>query len=155
MLDIGVYTLNFAAMLFGTDIKKIDSCCEKTPSGMDAQDSITLWYNDGKMAQLSSSIYVRSDRMGIISGTEGHIIVENVNNPSRLTVVNNQYQAIKKCEAPVQITGFEYEVEACLNALDHHCIEPSYMPHAETLRMMRLMDTLRQQWGVRFPNDEA
>lgn len=155
LLDIGVYTLNFATMLFGTDIKKIDSCCEKTPSGMDAQDSITLWYNDGKMAQLSSSIYVRSDRMGIISGSEGHIIVENVNNPSRLTVVNSQYQVIKTCEAPIQITGFEYEVEACLNALDHHCIEPSFMPHAETLRMMRLMDTLRQQWDVRFPNDEV
>lgn len=59
------------------------------------------------------------------------------------------------CEAPIQVTGFEYEVEACLNALDHHNIETPFMPHAETLRLMRLMDTLRQQWDVRFPNDEA
>ena len=52
LLDIGVYTINFAAMIFGTDFERIDSSCQKTAFGMDAQESITLWYRDGKMAQL-------------------------------------------------------------------------------------------------------
>ena len=29
-----------------------------------------------------------------------------------------------------------------------------YMPHAETLRIMRMMDDLRREWGVRYPADE-
>lgn len=154
LLDLGVYTLNFAAMLFGTQIERVDTSCQLTPTGMDAQHSITLWYGDGRMAQLFSSIYARSDRQGIVSGTDGHIIVENINNPSSLRVVDNQYQVVRTIDAPRQVTGFEYEVQACIDALQAHRTEVPQMPHAETLRIMQLMDGLRRQWGVRFPNDE-
>ena len=155
LLDIGVYTLNFAAMVFGTDIDSMDTSCQKTDTGMDAQHSITLWYRDGKMAQLYSSIYARSDRQGIVSGTDGHIIVENINNPGRIQVVDNSYRVVHTCEAPPQITGFEYEVQACLDALSRHEVEVPQMPHAETLRIMEMMDTIRQRWGMRFPQEEA
>lgn len=153
LLDIGVYTLNFAAMVFGTDIEAVDSSCRKTASGMDAQESITLWYRDGRMAQLYSSIYAKSDRMGIVSGDEGHIIVENINNPSSVRVVDSGYNVTAVYRAPEQITGFEYEVEAAIDALDRGATEPVLMPHAETVRMMQLMDSLRSEWGVSFPGE--
>lgn len=153
LLDIGVYAINFAAMIFGTDFERIDSSCQKTISGMDAQESITLWYRDGKMAQLYSSIYAKSDRMGVISGDKGHLIVENINNPSSVRVVDNGYNTIATYDAPQQITGFEYEVQAAIDALDRGDIESPFMPHSETVRMMKIMDSLRESWGVKFPSE--
>lgn len=153
LLDIGVYTLNFAAMVFGTDISSINTSCTKTDTGVDAQESVTLWYRDGRMAQLYSSIYAKTDRQGIISGEDGHIIVENINNPSSVRVVDKNYREVARYDAPRQITGFEYEIEACAEALDQGLTESPFMPHAETLRMMNLMDSLRKKWGVAFPND--
>lgn len=48
--------------------------------------------------------------------------------------------------APQQITGYEYQVAAS--------IEAPYMPHKETLRIMKQMDGLRREWGVVYPCDQ-
>lgn len=37
LLDVGVYTLNFASMIFGNNIKDISSTVIKTDTGVDAQ----------------------------------------------------------------------------------------------------------------------
>ncbi len=37
LLDLGVYTLNFASMIFGNDVERITSTCIKTDTGVDAQ----------------------------------------------------------------------------------------------------------------------
>lgn len=44
-------------------------------------------------------------------------------------------------------------MQACIDAIGEGRIETPYMPHSESLRIMRIMDGLRRQWGVTFPND--
>jgi predicted dehydrogenase len=151
LLDIGVYTLNFAAMMFGKDIEKVESSCTKLESGVDAQDSITLTYKDGKMAVLNSTVNGISDRRGVIYGSKGYLVVENINNFESVTVYDASYKAGKTTKAPKQITGYEYEVYSCFNAIDKGDIEPWEMPHEETLRIMKQMDELRKEWGVVYP----
>lgn len=153
LLDLGVYPLNFAAMAFGTDIVRTVSACTKTTTGMDEQESITLFYADGKMATLQASMWAKSDRQGIISGDKGHLIVENINNPQSVRVVDEDYNTIAVYYAPQQITGYEYQVRASIKALEQGWLESPYMPHAETLRIMRQMDDLRREWGVVYPCD--
>lgn len=153
LLDIGVYTLNFAAMAFGDDIAETHSACQKTATRVDAQESITLFYKDGKMATLQSSIYAQSDRMGVISGDKGHLIVENINCPESVRVVDREYKTVAVYQAPEHITGYEYQVYASIEAIEKGWLESPYMPHAETLRIMRQMDNLRKEWGVVYPCD--
>ena len=153
LLDIGVYTLNFAAMAFGDEIAEIHSACQKTATGVDAQESITLFYKDGKMATLQASIYAQSDRMGVISGDKGHLIVENINCPESVRLVDKDYQTVAVYKAPEHITGYEYQVYASIEAIEKGWLESPYMPHAETLRIMKQMDGLRKEWGVIYPCD--
>ncbi|WP_300728927.1 Gfo/Idh/MocA family oxidoreductase [uncultured Bacteroides sp.] len=153
LLDLGVYALNFAAMAFGSDIKETHSFCQLTESGVDAQENITLLYNDGKMASLQAGIYAKSDRMGVISGDKGHLIVENINCPEAVRVIDADYKTIAVHEAPRHITGYEYQVYASIEALENGWLESPYMPHAETLRIMKQMDALRKEWGVKYPCD--
>lgn len=151
LLDVGVYTLNFASMIFGTDIKKVSSACTYTKSGVDEQNSITLIYEDGKMAVLNSSMLSQSDRKGMIHGTKGFAVVENINNFETLTVYDSEYKKIAKYSRPRQISGYEYEVEASINAIREGALECPQMPHAETIRIMKLMDSLRYEWGIKYP----
>ena len=86
LLDVGVYPLNFALMIFGTDIAKVTSTCTYMDTGVDEQNSAALVYEDGKMAVINSSVLVFSDRKGIIHGTKGSMVIENINNFESLTV---------------------------------------------------------------------
>ena len=154
LLDIGTYTLHFAAMVFGTEVERTVSSCTLTDSRVDAQGNITQFFSRDRIAVLYSSIFARSDRKGIISGDKGYIVVENINNPQVARVYDGFDNLIEEHYAPQQITGFEYQVQACFDALATGAIETPFIPHAETIRMMRIMDDLRKEWGVKFPADK-
>ena len=151
LLDLGVYALNFASMIFGTEVLKMSSVCTYTESGMDEQNSITLIFKDGKMAVLNSTMMGMSDRKGIIYGSKGFIVIENINNFESMKVYNEAYQEVASYQRPDQITGYEYEVIESKKALEEGLLECEHMPHEETIRIMKLMDTLRNEWGVRYP----
>ena len=40
---------------------------------------------------------------------------------------------------------------ACIDAIKCGQIECAQMPHSETLRVMRIMDEIRSQWGMKYP----
>lgn len=151
LLDLGVYTLNFAAMMFGKDIVRIDSSCILTDTGVDASESITITYKDGKMAVLNCTMNGLSDRRGVIYGPKGYIAVENINNFASVTVYDMNYKAVRSVKAPKQITGYEYEVYSCMEAIEKGEKECWEMPHDEILRIMKQMDGLRAGWGVVYP----
>ena len=151
LLDVGVYTINFALMIFGHNISKIHSCCTFTETGVDEQNAICLQYYDGKVANLNSSMVSLSDRQGIIYGTKGFAVVENINNFECTSVYDRQYKKVASYKCPKQISGYEYEVAACIEAIKCGQIECAQMPHSETLRVMRIMDEIRSQWGMKYP----
>lgn len=154
LLDLGVYALNFAAMIFGTQVEKVTSDCVLTDTGVDEQNGIIVTFKDGKVAVLASSIVGQSDRKGIIYGTKGYMAVEDITSLKSLGVYDSDYNRIALYERPKQISGYEYEVEACVRSLEAGKIECDEMPHDEVIRIMKMMDQLRKQWGVKYPFEE-
>ena len=153
LLDLGVYALNFVRMFFPADIVSIDSQCVKSTTGMDLTNAITLVLADGMLCNLQSSAACVGDNIGVIAGTEGNLIIDNINNPQTITVNGPDRTYIETIRVPKQITGYEYQFVACRQALIDELLEPREMPHEETLYIMELMDGLRQKWGVRYPMD--
>lgn len=154
LLDVGVYVLNFAAMVFGTQVERMESSVRLMDTGVDMQESITLHYPDGRMAELMATAACNTSRRCWIYGDQGCAEVDNVNNPRRITLyanANDPSSVTRVIDAPPQLTGYEYEVLACLRALETGALECPEMPHAETLRIMRWMDTLRHSWDMRYP----
>lgn len=151
LLDVGVYTLNFASLIFGDEVTDIKSSVIKTETGVDAQNSITLCYPDGKMAILNSSLQVLSDRQGIIYGTKGYMVIENINNFESIKVYDKDRKVIETHERPEQISGYEYQITASAEAIKNGWTECPQMPHKTTLDIMKIMDELRNQWGLRYP----
>lgn len=151
LLDVGIYPLNFASMFFGNDIVHIASSCVKHETGVDGQAGMILTYKDGRMATLHTGMYAATEQYGIIYGTKGYLIAYNINNIDKIEVFSSDRKLIRTIKVPEQITGYEYEVEACMRALNEGRLECEEMPHSETIRLMEQMDTLRAQWGIRYP----
>ncbi|MDO4484039.1 MAG: Gfo/Idh/MocA family oxidoreductase [Clostridia bacterium] len=157
LLDVGVYALNFALSVLGSEgIKAIDGTAVLTDLGVDAQESFSLTYDDGRMASMMSGIYARTDRRGMVYGTKGFIEVDNVNNPAMISVYKQEKDFADPAvyQVPEQLTGFEYEVEACIRAMENGWLECPEMPHEETIRMMEIMDKLREKFGVHYPFED-
>ncbi len=154
LLDLGVYVINFVRMFTNAAIKQIDGHCVKSDTGMDLTNAITIILEDGILANVQSSASCVGDNIGVIAGTEGNIIIDNVNNPQQITVNGPDRTYVETIRVPQQITGYEYEFLACRQALLDGRLEPLEMPHAEVLYVMQLMDGLRQKWDVRYPMDE-
>lgn len=151
LLDLTVYCLNFSSMILGDRIKKIDARMIPTDTGVDGKSTVMLTYEDGKMASMFSTLYARTDRRGLITGRKGYIVVENINNPEKISVYDGEGKLKKEILPPPQISGYEYEVLACKKALEEGKTECPQMPHAETLEIMRQMDIIRSQFGIKFP----
>ena len=152
LLDVGIYPLNFAEMVFGPCDAQLGTAV-LTDQGVDETDGIFLKWKDGKTASLSAGTTVLSDREGIIWGTGGFIRIENVNNPQNAWVYNTDRQELQHVPCPVQLTGYEYEIDEFCQTFEAGKIECPSMPHADTLHVMRVMDDLRAQMGVKYPFD--
>ena len=150
LLDLGVYVINFALMMFGDGISGISSTCVKADTGVDLQESITFTWPNGKMAVMQSTALCASERQAIICGDKGYIILDNINNPLKAEIWSAGHVLEETLHAPEQITGFEYQVRACISAIREGRIETDFMPHSETLRVMELMDTVRTRWEEAF-----
>lgn len=153
LLDLGVYALNFVRMFFDADIVSISSQCVKSQTGMDLTNAMTLTLSDGVLCNLQSSAACVGDNIGVIAGTEGNLIIDNINNPQTITVNGPDRTYIETIHVPQQITGYEYQFMACRQALIDGLLEPKEMPLEETLYIMELMDGLRKEWGVEYPMD--
>lgn len=151
LLDLTVYPINFALMVFGDQIIKTDAMCVKTPTGVDGQDTVVFTYADGKMANLYTTIFAQTDRRGIINGDKGYIQIENINNYEEMNVYDLDRKIIATYKAPEQITGYEYEVRAAIKAVKEGKLECEEMPHSETIKVMKIMDGIRADYGIVYP----
>ena len=154
LLDLGVYALNFVRMFFPADIVSMESQCVKSKTGMDLTNAISIILADGVLCNLQSSAACVGDNIGVIAGTDGNLIIDNINNPQKITVNTHDREFVEDIHVPHQITGYEYQFLACRKALADGLLEPREMPLEETLYVMQLMDGLRQKWGVRYPMDD-
>ena len=150
-MDVGVYALTFADMFKSSPVDDIHAVAVMTKEGVDAHDSITIRYQDGSMAVLNTSMETVGDRKGIIQGTEGVIVIENINNFESIAVYDKDYKRKLFKKAPKQITGYEYEIEACKKALKWHKKECPEMSHADTMIIMKQMDHIRKEIGLKYP----
>lgn len=154
LLDVGVYGINFALMHFGDEIDRIESSVQFTETGVDGQESITLFYKDGRMAVLTHGIYSRSDRKGIFYGDKGYMVVENINNPQSISVYDVEDRLVKKVEIPKQISGYEYQFEECMERIGTGETQTLSMPLADSIRVMEVMDSIRKDWGLVYPQEK-
>lgn len=150
LLDVGVYPINFASMVLGDKVKDVKATAI-FQNGVDILDSIAMVFEGDRMATLQCGAREISDRMGSIFGTRGYMQVQNINNPEKITVFDTEHKEVASYVVPEQISGYEYEVESCMKAIQEGKLECPEMPHAETIRIMKILDDIRKSWNYEIP----
>jgi predicted dehydrogenase len=152
LLDLGIYPLSLATLLLGFP-QQIDGHAVLGATGVDELVSFSMQYEDGALAHLSCSSRVHKPVEAFVTGTDGYIkIHEYFFNPDRLTLHKKDQQA-QEVHLPYRGNGYIYEVEEVHACLKAGRSESTVMPLDDTYKQMQLMDTLRAQWGVRYPGE--
>lgn len=154
LLDLGVYPINLASMLFGTEPISITSSCAKLETGVDGQSTIIMNFKGAKSATLFTTMMYKPDNNARIYGDKGYIEIDNINNPEAFRIFHGDHNMVFEAKKPDrQISGYEYEFLAARDAIIVGANQCGEMSHQETLRIMRICDGLRRTWGVKFPMD--
>ena len=148
LLDLGVYVLNFVRMYCDSPIAQLNTTCIRSETGVDASEVVTMVLEDGTLASVQASAWSQGDNQGVIAGTTGYLVFDDLINPTCLRICRKRHIVEKEIPVPPQITGFEYQFRACKQAIEAGLLEPPQMPHSEILYIMHLMDRLRAEWGV-------
>ena len=149
LLDVGVYTVSLASMILGTP-DDILSTAEIGETGVDEQAAIIFKYDSGQMALLAAGVRTRTPHEATILGTDGYIRLHSSWwNGSKGTLVRGNDS--EPLETQTVGNGYNYEAEEVARCVAEGLIESPAMPHDESITIMGTLDTIRAQWGLKYP----
>ncbi|WP_150265154.1 Gfo/Idh/MocA family protein [Paenibacillus tepidiphilus] len=154
LLDVGIYPISFASMVLGPNPEGVASTVHIGETGVDEHFSLLLSYGGGKAASLSGGVRLNLLEEAHVFGTEGHIIVKGtlVNPKSAELYVNGELAEV--FEDSRESVGYSFEAEEVGRCLEAGLTESPVMPLDESLAIMRLLDQIRGQWGLKYPGEE-
>lgn len=150
LMDVGVYTLALASMVFAGPPNRITGMAHIGETGVDEQSSMILGYEKGQLAFLSCAVRTNTPQEARIIGTEGSIHIPGFWHAASATLYVSGKEA-EHVEIPFEGTGYNYEAAEVMKCLRQGKLESSIMPLDETLSIMKTADELRTQWGLRYP----
>lgn len=150
LLDVGIYPISLAAMIYGCAPRQICSSARIGKTGVDEQFSALLTYDSGKTASLHGAIRLGLRNEAVIHGTKGCITLPSMNKaPSVSLCIGGE--EVETYADERRGKGYEYEAEEVGRCLLAGQTESEIMPLEESLRIMEQLDTIRAQWGLEYP----
>ena len=154
LLDLGVYLVSMASMLFG-EPSRISSMAELGETGVDERVSFVLGFSSGAQACLYTSICTETPKGAAILGDQGRIHIHpHFHRPYRMTL-SIYGEGDRLIERPIAGNGMHYEAEEVMRCLRTGLTESPGMPLEESLSIMRTLDAIRKPWNLRYPADEG
>jgi predicted dehydrogenase len=154
LLDLAVYPLLWAWGTLGLP-DSVTAVGTLNAEGVDAQNALALSYSSGAQAQLTTSLLARSPHSVLVCGSEGWIRAQGpdeVYRPTRLEVQVGD-AAVRTEEFGLIGSGYVHELREVTRCVQRGLAESPVMPLEHSLAMMRLLDGVRAQLGVVYPND--
>jgi predicted dehydrogenase len=149
LLDVGIYPISFARMIFGRPSTAIASRAEIGTTGVDEQAAIILDY-DGGMAICACAVRTTTTQRAEVIGTSGRITIHPPFwRGSEATLVSDgEEETVKR---PYKGNGYTHEAEEVGRCLRSGELESPLLPLDETVELMGTLDEIRAQWGLKYP----
>jgi predicted dehydrogenase len=149
LLDVGVYPLFLALLILGKP-DEIKSFAHLSVTGADETTNAVLWYKNGCMANILSSIVTQTPLTAEISGTGGTIILQRPWYKGNAVDVRKNDTITHSFSLPYNGNGFEFQVMEVLNCLDKGLTESNIMPLDFSLLMSRVVDEICAQCHLHY-----
>lgn len=153
LLDLGIYPITFAAIVFGEPPERIQSSAVIGDTGVDDRSFYLFDYAGGRRAMLSSSFTHHAPSEGIVCGTQGHIRVPGFHAAQELQIHRDGEES-EILKLPYgEGENFTFEISEAMACIAAGKIESDILPLSETLATMQTMDALRAQWGLKYEGE--
>ncbi|MFJ3771017.1 Gfo/Idh/MocA family protein [Streptomyces sp. NPDC090075] len=155
LLDLGVYPVSFAHLLLG-EPDGMSARAVLSEEGVDLQTGALLSWESGALAMVHCSIVGGTGTSASITGSRGRIdIPDGFFHPERFVLHRDgrdpQEFAMDPADGPRNT--LRHEAREVMRALRAGEKESPLVPLDGTLAVMRTLDTLRGQIGVRYPEE--
>ncbi len=158
LLDLGIYPITLADIVFAKPPSMIQSSYQKALTGVDENSFYQLQYDCGAVAQLSAGYAMHAPTHAIISGDTGYITIPDFLGAQEYTI--HRYKNNIKQEPTIHSfpftseQHFKFEIEHCHDMIMKQKTQSTIIDEATNIRMMTIMDIIRHQWGLLYPQEE-
>jgi predicted dehydrogenase len=152
LLDLGIYPLTLAHLILGSPVS-IHAEATLTEKKVDLNTSMMLRYASGAHALLSCTMASRGSVSAMIVGDKARIEIDgSFYAPTSFRVITRDGEVT---EYPNKYVGHGLREEAAefARVVRSGEIESPLMPHSTSIELMEMMDSIRAQIGVKYPNE--
>lgn len=153
LLDLSVYPLSLITSFLGFKPKKISSAVNIDKLGVDMDEAVIMQYENA-YASFVSGFDIDNENRAVIVGTDGKIAFNPwffCTDTVRLYDRNNKL--VEESVTPHLCNGYEFEVMEVQQCLAEGLTESRINPLCDTLAIMEIMDSLRNEWGFSYPEE--
>jgi predicted dehydrogenase len=159
LLDTGIYPLTFASLFLG-EPSGVAAVAALSDQGVDLNLAVALAYDSGAVASLTSSMTALSPRNASVATDRGRLdFPAPFHHPTTVTWTPLEPDPGASPE-PQELhedllgRGYTHEALEVARCLRNGEVESPLVPLDDTVALMRQMDTIRAQVGVRYPADD-
>lgn len=152
LLDLGIYPLSIAMAIMGP-VKQVQALAEMSATGVDAQTGFNLLHEGGGMSVCSCSLLAKTPDELTVSGPLGRVRMDAMFHRSPSLTVTLATGQARVVPTPWLGNGYVHEAIEASRCVRAGLTESPGMTLDDTLALMRLLDTIRAQIGLAYPDD--
>lgn len=153
LLDLGIYPITYAIHMLGQVPRDIKSSVVMGKAKTDEINTVIMEFDKGVVANLMSASTVEVGKDTEIIGDKGKILVPNFWMANEATLMDLDGNEKEHFEVTHKANGYEYEAMEVMECIRLGKLESDVVPHKDTLDIMRIMDSLRHDWGLEYPGE--
>jgi len=152
LLDVGVYPISLASMVLGSPVR-VSGEARMGATGVDEHDAMVFAHAHGEMALLSCAITLNTSLDAMLIGERGSIWIHPPFWKAKAMTLTREDGRQELLEFPFEGLGYQFEALEFMHCLRSGKTESSVMSLDESLSIMKTLDALRKQWGLKYPMD--
>ena len=152
MLDIGVYSLSLMRSFMSSKPDEMKSFMNTAPSGVDETDGIILRNKEKQMATIILSLHSKQPKRAIISCENGYMEIMEYPRGQKAIIVDANTGEVRDIVAEDNKTALQFEMEDMEKAVLTGNVKDMRLDY--TKDVMEMMTELRQEWGMKYPEEE-
>lgn len=151
LLDIGVYALSCVRMFMTEYPDDIKSQVKFAVTGADEQSNIILKNSKDELASVTLSLHAKQPKRATICFDKGYIEIFEYPRADSATIYYTEDNSTEKIKAGDINNALCYEIENMENAI---ISGKNTMRLEFTIDVMSIMTTLRNDWGMKYPEEK-
>lgn len=153
LLDLAIYPVSFAHLALGA-FTTVHATGTLAATGVDASETIAVIGSQGAIGTLCSTMLAKTPCSASISGTAARLEIDGwFYQPNTVRLLDPDDREIDRYETPNREHGLAYEAAEFARLLANGKAESNLLPLDETLLIMQVLDEIRAQLGVSFPDE--